>query len=104
MNVAQLDADTLQVHGQLVLGSGRTIPRSVKFDRTNAGWVAALARAFAAGQPVAAACAQGPDQLTAKVGGTDQEPSLILQNTRADGGTLYLSEAEALALSGALAG
>ncbi|MFK7930268.1 MAG: hypothetical protein AB8H79_18920 [Myxococcota bacterium] len=102
--VTSLDASTLAVTNVVDLG-GVDVPMNLKFDASNKAWIAKQARSFAGGGPVDASMSAGNDALSAKVGGTDYAPTLILQNTRSDGssgGTLYLDTGAATALADGL--
>ena len=100
-----VDDATFQVENTLEVAPGLALPCWVRFDRTNAAWLGEQAARFARNDAVDPACSTDPDRLTARVGGTDQDPCLIVQNTHQDGssrGTIYLSEEEARALAEAL--
>ena len=95
--LAQTAPDQWEITAIVDLG-GVNVPMTVRFHADNAAWLEARVAEFAASQRTAGEQSRGPDQLSVKVGGTEYEPSLIVQNTLADGssgGTLYLTVAEA---------
>lgn len=105
MHLHFIDPSTLHIDAPREISPGLIMPRWVRMDRANIPWLADQIDRYIRRDDIQEDLEAGPDHLTLLVGGTDWQPTLIIQNTRADGsngGTLYLSESDAPLLAHSL--